>query len=333
MTRKKNICGMGLAMSTMVGVIAIILSSCVTAPRIARNVTTNDQTGYSLENNDVLFHFDQSHYSVATNGTTGEYRAINGLGPIESVSVAGSFDDWNPGADLMKKEKGHEYALAIPQDRFENLPLKVPFKFVINKIWWVEPPLEASNRIPTGRNNGGFNLELKFPENRYIRILSDLDKYMKLYSENNDVTALKKVVEVLNWDDMYRSKIDDALGGQITADRKSRLMADLGNIRILLSSESRISTSGDVDILIGTYQRNPQFQEKVNEIEVIVGDQYNLMRRTTIKAVAFWMLVGRANTDAKLRSYLQEHLRDMNPSARTMLAPLIMRVGHDMGTT
>ncbi|WET02646.1 serine hydrolase [Flavobacterium sp. YJ01] len=78
---------------------------------------------------------------------------------IKSVSIAGSFDNWNPNDkdyQMIRKNK-NTFELSIPKSQFEKDKTHL-FKFVINKTGWMEAPKNAINR----QTDGDENLILKF---------------------------------------------------------------------------------------------------------------------------------------------------------------------------
>jgi hypothetical protein len=80
---------------------------------------------------------------------------------IKSINVAGDFNNWNP--------KDAKYVAVMGTDQMFRLvvaKMKIgkkgetrQFKFVVNQVYWVEPPAEAANRF-TGKD-GFTNLTLK----------------------------------------------------------------------------------------------------------------------------------------------------------------------------
>ena len=80
---------------------------------------------------------------------------------IKSVNVAGDFNNWNP--------KDAKYVAVMGMDQmFRLVVAKIQigkkgetrqFKFVVNQVYWVEPPADAANRY-TGKD-GFTNLTLK----------------------------------------------------------------------------------------------------------------------------------------------------------------------------
>ncbi|MHC0445073.1 serine hydrolase [Flavobacterium sp. 3-218] len=73
---------------------------------------------------------------------------------VKSVSIAGSFDKWNPNDQnfqMIKKNK-NTFELVIPKSQFEKNTTHL-FKFVINKTGWMEAPKNAINRQTEGDEN------------------------------------------------------------------------------------------------------------------------------------------------------------------------------------
>jgi hypothetical protein len=78
---------------------------------------------------------------------------------VETLSVAGSFNNWNPKAEGFKMQKVKSYyVLSIPKSEF-NQGNKYQFKFVANDNSWLQPPLEAENAVSD--NSGNKNLVLQ----------------------------------------------------------------------------------------------------------------------------------------------------------------------------
>jgi len=67
-------------------------------------------------------------------------------GDIGKVSVAGSFNDWNPGAEpfSLKRVAENRFELVLPKERLK-LDSRPQFKFVINEDIWMPAPETALN--------------------------------------------------------------------------------------------------------------------------------------------------------------------------------------------
>lgn len=96
--------------------------------------------GYAIKGNNVVFTYDHPK------------KADSGL--INTISVAGSFNDWNPNnKDYQMTKKGNNhYELKIPVSKFEK-DKTYSFKFVLNNNWWIITPKSASNIDGTKDNN------------------------------------------------------------------------------------------------------------------------------------------------------------------------------------
>jgi hypothetical protein len=112
---------------------------------------------------DVVFSFNPSDYTNVTRDDTGEWLDIRGL-PIDDVCVAGEFNDWSKDAWQMTKGRSGVYELSKSWAAFRERQ-EWQFKFVINGFYWVEPPAEAPNRVPSGawRENRSYNLVVRIP--------------------------------------------------------------------------------------------------------------------------------------------------------------------------
>ncbi len=79
---------------------------------------------------------------------------------IKSVSVVGSFNDWNPeckGYQMFSK-RNNIYELELPKSQFEKGKTN-EFKFVINKVGWLTTPKNALNIDNTENSNLTFKID------------------------------------------------------------------------------------------------------------------------------------------------------------------------------
>jgi len=99
-------------------------------------------------------------YIITGDNVTFRYRHPKKLdfSLVKSVSVAGSFNNWNPEdkAFRMVHRSGNTFELTLPKSRFEKGKNHL-FKFVINKTGWVAAPQNAVN-VDSGEDR---NLILK----------------------------------------------------------------------------------------------------------------------------------------------------------------------------
>ncbi|NIF04168.1 serine hydrolase [Chryseobacterium sp. Tr-659] len=100
--------------------------------------------GYRTEKDNVIFSY--------------QFPEKQSVEFIKNVSVAGSFNDWNPDhqAYRMSLKKNNIFELVLPKSQFEKGKVH-QFKFVMNKTGWLSVPYNAVN-VEESRDN---NLTLK----------------------------------------------------------------------------------------------------------------------------------------------------------------------------
>lgn len=107
---------------------------------LAENKKQTGIYGYKIINEDVVFTYEHD-------------KALNS-DLVKSVSIAGSFDNWNPedkNFQMVRKNK-NTFELKIPKSQFEKSKT-YQFKFVINKTGWMEAPKNVINRETEGDEN------------------------------------------------------------------------------------------------------------------------------------------------------------------------------------
>lgn len=112
---------------------------------LADNKTPAGIYGYKIVDDNVVFTYEHD-------------KALN-ADLVKSVSVAGTFDNWNPedkNFQMVQKNK-NTYELKVPKSQFEKGKTHM-FKFVINKTGWVAAPENVINK----ETEGDKNLILKF---------------------------------------------------------------------------------------------------------------------------------------------------------------------------
>lgn len=107
---------------------------------------TPNTYGYKLTNDKVIFTY---HHNKKFDANL-----------IKSISVAGSFNDWNPeNRTYQLISKGdNTFELELPKSQFEKGKTYL-FKFVINKVGWTKTPQNALNTDKTEDNNLTFKID------------------------------------------------------------------------------------------------------------------------------------------------------------------------------
>lgn len=116
-----------------------------------RQITKNAKVplieyGYKMVGENIVFTFD------ATEAATPE--------PVKSVTLAGSFNEWNPANERydLKLISNKTYALSLPLSTFEKAK-KYSFKFVVNRNQWQDGADNAKN--VDDENNGNLTFMVK----------------------------------------------------------------------------------------------------------------------------------------------------------------------------
>jgi hypothetical protein len=105
--------------------------------------------GYRIENGLVIFTFE---------------KPLNITTEIESVAVAGEFNDWNPKVEGFKLNKTADniYQLTVKAESLGKPGEKKQFKFVVNETFWIEPAKHALNVVKDAQGNANLFIELKY---------------------------------------------------------------------------------------------------------------------------------------------------------------------------
>ena len=114
---------------------------------------SNTRLGYRINGEWLTFVFNVEDYSNITDFNI----------PVQSVFVAGEFNDWSPDAWKMQPMDNGTYELTKPLSDFTG-DFDWEFKFVVNGEHWAEPTEEFENKI-TARTKYGdemhvYNLRL-----------------------------------------------------------------------------------------------------------------------------------------------------------------------------
>ena len=112
-----------------------VKSAVFTDKRVMKEINNPSVYGYRIEKEHIVF-----EYHIPSDFRN-RYK-----GNISVVSIAGSFNDWNPDSQeyLMLKQANDVFKLTIPKSTID-LSTAQQFKFVINKDIWMPAPEMAKN--------------------------------------------------------------------------------------------------------------------------------------------------------------------------------------------
>ncbi len=119
---------------------------------------TNASVGYLNKGDSIQFIFGQQKQLIIGGVKVFLEKRIR---EINQVNIAGDFNGWNPSDPKfqMTKMYGTIFKLTISKANLGKKGDVRQFKYVLNHIYWVEPPLEAMNKF-TGKD-GNTNLTLR----------------------------------------------------------------------------------------------------------------------------------------------------------------------------
>lgn len=102
--------------------------------------------GYRTEKDNIIFSYQFPE------GKSVEY--------IKSISVTGSFNNWNPDDQVyyMNLKRNNAFELTLPKSHFES-GKTYQFKFVMNKKNWLSVPYNAANVDGTKDHNLTFKID------------------------------------------------------------------------------------------------------------------------------------------------------------------------------
>ncbi len=143
--------------------LCMLIIGCAGSVKHQTQVTKGPDLGYALDAKDVVFRFDPAAYTQATRNDNGRWVPMSQVA-VNTVTVAGNFNDWSRQAWPMDRMDDGAYELRKSRDYF-GPDSKWEFKFVVNGAYWVEPPRGAPNTTRTGywKENHSSNLVMTVP--------------------------------------------------------------------------------------------------------------------------------------------------------------------------
>ena len=143
-------------MKNLVTHIIFFITLCLASSLHAQEVQTQ---GYRIEGDEVVFTFDKRDYKEATHGVLQHRRSLTEDDLIiETIAVAGEFNDWAEDAWIMTQldENRYEFRKKIADFTDE---FSWEFKFVINEKYWAEPEGNIKN-LSEAKNKYGKDLHV-----------------------------------------------------------------------------------------------------------------------------------------------------------------------------
>ncbi|MFK7781845.1 hypothetical protein [Psychroserpens sp.] len=111
-----------------------------------------NQKGYTIEGDDVVFTFHRSDYETLSHDIEGNRISFDDLN-VDNVVVSGEFNNWSKYDWKMTKINEDTYQLRKPLSKFDD-NFTWEFKFIINNEYWAEPSRNTFNAVDAVGENG-----------------------------------------------------------------------------------------------------------------------------------------------------------------------------------
>jgi hypothetical protein len=119
---------------------------------------TAPSLGCEVRGDTVVFRFAPAQYRMVVHGTGSQWMRLREL-HVRAVTVAGPWNAWSTDAWPLRAGRGGTWELRCPLSAVADHDT-VPFKYVVNGEWWVQPPPDTPNQINAGIGDTTMNLFL-----------------------------------------------------------------------------------------------------------------------------------------------------------------------------
>jgi hypothetical protein len=140
-------------------IIALAFSSFVKIQNAGKLFQSARTFGYIDKGDSIEFRFgDQKKIQVGLLNIDLDKRRNE----IKKVNVAGDFNGWKPNSSnyILKKIDEKNFSLVVSKKSIGQKGETHTFKFVLNGVYWIEPPQEALNKITGADHNTNLLLKL-----------------------------------------------------------------------------------------------------------------------------------------------------------------------------
>ncbi len=141
--------------------LALVLALVMFPPLSNASAAPAAPLGCRVARDTVLFRFQPARYRMVVNGRTSRWMRLSEL-RIREVTVAGPWNQWSAEAWPLHPGPGSGWTLRCPLSAVADRDT-VPFKFVVNGEWWVQPPPDTPNQVNAGIGDTTMNLFLLRP--------------------------------------------------------------------------------------------------------------------------------------------------------------------------
>ena len=110
-------------------------------------------------------------------------------------------------------------------------------------------------------------------------------------------------------------------------------IADLGNLSVEISQDSRIKSNLDIDTLFGILVSDARLGPYIRDILALIGPDEAQRSNMALKSAAFWSLVANSRQHVEVRDYLLKNLDRLKPDVRSMMKAQLDRSGGTQAKT
>ena len=129
---------------------ALLLAASSPAPAAAP-----PGVGVDARADSVVFRFEPARFRMVVSGRTSKWARLRDLA-VREVTVAGPWNQWSAEAWPLHRS-GRAWELRCPIAAVADRDT-VPFKYVVNGEYWVQPPPDCPNQINAGIGDTTMNL-------------------------------------------------------------------------------------------------------------------------------------------------------------------------------
>jgi hypothetical protein len=139
---------------------ALSVHAAPVAPAAPEGLAEVPLMGVRVRADSVVFRFIPSHYRMVVHGQTARWTRLRDV-VVREVTVAGAWNQWSAEAWPLHRV-GRIWELRCPLTAVADHDT-VAFKYVVNGIYWVQPPPDCVNQINAGIGDTTMNMFLVRP--------------------------------------------------------------------------------------------------------------------------------------------------------------------------
>ena len=155
---------------------------------------------------------------------------------------------------------------------------------------------------------------------------SDLDTLWNQYFEKGDLSAITKIVGVLEWEDSFRQEINESLLTTENKETKSRLIDLLQEIGFEVNtSNNELSELVNIGAISFILLNDNQYGPLIKEVAGIVQSKKTTLDQMKILGAATWSLKSNCEQHLEVKQHILNIYDDLDSSAQFTLENVIIQ--------